>query len=133
MENEILIDAINGNNKSIEKIIVYYQPRVYAFVCSRVNNKMDVDEVVQETFISCFINIGKLQKVETFSTWLFRICNNKIINHYKRLNVDIEYDENKTLTRESQNEWANYSELLKVAISSLTVEQKDVVQLRYFF
>lgn len=132
MDNKILIDAINGNNKSIEKIIVNYQSRIYAFVRSKINNQMDIDEVVQETFISCFINIGKLQNIETFSSWLFRICKNKINNYYRSRNVEIEYDENVNLINETKNEWDNYSELLKIAISTLNNEQRDVLQLRYF-
>jgi len=57
MEKEVIINAINGDRKSIETIVVIYQPRVFGFVRSKINNLMDVEEIVQEVFVSCFINI----------------------------------------------------------------------------
>ncbi len=132
MDKRIFIDAVNGNNKSIEKIIVEYQPKIYGFVKSRVNNIMDVDEIVQETFISCFLNIGNLKQIETFNSWLFKMCFNKIKNYYRNKKIDIEFNENTILTNEIKHEWDNYKCLLKVAISTLNREQADVLHLRYF-
>ncbi|MGL1892608.1 MAG: sigma-70 family RNA polymerase sigma factor [Spirochaetaceae bacterium] len=132
MDKKILIDAIHGNSKSLEKIISQNQTRIYAFVKSKVNNSMDVDEIVQETFINCLINIGKLQKIETFDSWLFKLCHNKIKNYYRDKREDVEFNENVNITNEIKNEWNNYTDLLKVSISTLSRNQRDVLQLYYF-
>ena len=74
MEKELIEKAASGDNQAFEKIVVLYQRRIFGFVNGKVTNFDDAQEIVQETFLKCFIELKNLRVLESFSFWLLRIC-----------------------------------------------------------
>lgn len=69
---------------------------MYNIAIRFLNNKMDAEDILQESFIKAFNNLGELKNKELFGSWLKRIViNNCISLQRKRKIVYEEMDEEK--------------------------------------
>ncbi|MDR0620241.1 MAG: sigma-70 family RNA polymerase sigma factor [Bacteroidales bacterium] len=71
-----------ASNENLEELIAEYQPGLRSFIRSRINNKEDTDDILQDVFYK-FINTVQtaLNPIEHASAWLYRVARNTIINH----------------------------------------------------
>ncbi|MEY2903587.1 MAG: hypothetical protein RLY89_2693 [Bacteroidota bacterium] len=107
MENNYQLDP----NKWIEN----YADALYGFCIVRVNNQSIAEDIVQETFLSAWKARETYNAVATEKNWLYAICKNKIIDHYRKKGATITtetedsdnyFDNEEHWTKEKQpNEW----------------------------
>ena len=73
-----LIDRIkNGDLAVFEVLIRRYNPYLYKVGRSYRFNHQDVEDIMQETFIKAYQNLGKLENSKYFKTWLIKIMLNQ--------------------------------------------------------
>ena len=65
-------------------LIELYQGRVGRFVLSMLGNDPDWEDVAQVTFVKMMLGIERLQSVEIFESWLFKIARNSSLDHLRR-------------------------------------------------
>ena len=53
-----------------------------------MKSREDAEDILQETFIDCFRNIGSFRYESTFGAWLKRILVNKCINQLRKKKVE---------------------------------------------
>lgn len=70
---DLVISAINGNEKAFETLIKSENEKLYRTAFLYVRNKEDALDVLQETIYKAFVSIKKLKSPEYFSTWLTKI------------------------------------------------------------
>lgn len=69
---------------------------MYNIAIRFLNNKMDAEDILQESFIKAFNSLGELKNTDLFGSWLKRIViNNCISFHRKRKIAFEEMDEEK--------------------------------------
>ena len=61
----------------------YFQ-RVFAYVYSRLRNRADSEEVVQETFTAVFRSAHAFRGQSSLLSWIYGIAKNNINNHHRR-------------------------------------------------
>lgn len=61
----------------------YYAP-VYYHALKRCGNVWDAADVTQSTFVKALIHGGDLRNREALGPWLYRICDNKLGQLYRR-------------------------------------------------
>ena len=84
---------------AFEELYEYFFPRVYNFIFARLKNSSDADDVVSVTFIKMNENLESYNPDKAaFSTWLFKIANNALIDHVRRVN------------RNNETEWNEFFE-----------------------
>lgn len=72
-------------NKSIDSIIKDNAPRLHSFVRSRVSNRNDADDIVQDTYYQFLRAVSIMDNpVEKITSWLYTVAHNLIINHGKK-------------------------------------------------
>ena len=78
MENDIaLVHAAQGGDKrAFAQLVSQYEQRVYNLARKMMRDQQDAEDVLQETFISVFRNLGSFHGDSSFSTWLYRIATN---------------------------------------------------------
>ena len=84
------------DEEAFEELYEYFFPRVYNFIFARLKNVADADDVVSETFLKMNENLESYDPAKAaFSTWLFRIANNTLIDYTRRRdkNNETEWDE----------------------------------------
>ena len=76
-ETELIDKIIDGDNSVFEVLIRRYNPNLYKLGRSYGYNHQDVEDLMQETFISAFENLRKLKNRSYFKTWITRIMLNE--------------------------------------------------------
>ncbi len=69
-------EARQGNQAAFSRLVKYWYPRIYNFAYKYFAEHDTAMEVTQQTFISVHKNLGSLQAVEQFRSWLYRIAAN---------------------------------------------------------
>jgi RNA polymerase sigma-70 factor (TIGR02943 family) len=61
-----------------------YADALYTYTYVRVNDTGMAEDIVQETFLSAWKNRDSYKGEASEKNWLFSICKNKIIDHYRK-------------------------------------------------
>ena len=61
-----------------------YKQRVYSFVAHSVRNRDDAEDLTQDVFVQAFAAIRRYRVDASFRTWIFRIAQNRVIDHCRR-------------------------------------------------
>jgi RNA polymerase sigma-70 factor (TIGR02943 family) len=72
-----------------DKWIDRYADLLYAFTFHRVNDTGLAEDIVQDTFLSAWKARDTFKGQASEKSWLFTICKNKIIDHYRKKAKDI--------------------------------------------
>lgn len=142
-----LLEALKrGDPEACAGMLKLYAPRVYAIAIRMVNDPVDAEEVLQETFISACKNIQKFEGRSALGTWLHRIATNAALMHLRKrkknqvsLDAPIEVQDGDDVYREIQgwdyapDDHAMNSEIrdvLETAIAELPESLRTVFVLR---
>ena len=83
--DEVLVEAIvAGDQGSFDLLYERYFPRVYRFLDRRLNNRADVEEVVQEVFINVFNSLAGYRGDAPFAAWVFGLTRRTLAARFKR-------------------------------------------------
>lgn len=107
---------------------------LHNYIALRVNNKQDVEDLLQDVFVKIFLNIRKLEKGERLNSWIFSITRNSIIDYYRRnsnlKNKNNQLDDNlleKLTPEEEIDTTKGLAEYLKEMIQQLPEEYRDII------
>lgn len=67
-----------------------YADLLYSYTLARVKPAETAQDIVQDTFYSAFRAKEQFNGEASEQTWLFAICRNKIIDHFRKLNRSLE-------------------------------------------
>lgn len=74
-------EAAGGNFDAFGELYSIYLDRIYRYVFYQVNDKMTAEDITEEVFVKAWKAIGSCKgKEKTFSSWLYRIARNHLIN-----------------------------------------------------
>jgi RNA polymerase sigma-70 factor, ECF subfamily len=125
----------NGFRLLMEK----YQERLYWQARRMVQNHDDANDVIQNTFIKVYKNIGGFEGKSKLITWLIKIVTNESITflNKKKRNQSTPLDNGeRSLTNNLESdpyfEGSEVQRRLQEAIATLPEKQKLVFNLRYF-
>ena len=97
-DNDLIIQARNGNNSAFTNLFYRYDKKVFSIAAQYFQSSDDAKDVYQEVFIRVYKGLKKFEFRSEFSTWLFRVTTNVCLTHkaqYKKLqSVSISPDEN---------------------------------------
>ncbi|HET7831575.1 MAG TPA: RNA polymerase sigma factor SigZ [Gallionella sp.] len=67
----------------IEELWNQYQKRLRGFIAKRIKDGHSVDDILQATFLKACENLHKVRSEEAMASWLYRIAENVIADHYR--------------------------------------------------
>src|SRR5271170_8321086 len=73
-----------GDQAAIRSLIELYQGRVGRFVRSMIGDDSEWEDVTQATFVKMILGIERLQSIDIFESWLFKIARNASMDHLRR-------------------------------------------------
>lgn len=79
-ERELIKSCLDGNKKSLELLIESIQDLIYNLSIRFVWNKMDAQDATQEILIKVLTNLSKYDGRSKFTTWVYRLATNYLIN-----------------------------------------------------
>ena len=75
-DNTLIYRAQAGDEGAFSDLMREYYPLVYTIVVGIVDNPHDVEELVQDTFLSAYRGLRQLEDVTKFKSWLAEIARN---------------------------------------------------------
>lgn len=96
-ERNLIIRATGGEAEAFGRLYDHYMPMIYRFILLRVAEREEAEDLTHQVFLKAWQNIGGYsEKGLPFSSWLYRIARNSVIDHYRRTRpvADLEDEEN---------------------------------------
>lgn len=91
---ELIKRAQDGHGEAFGGLYDKYLPRIYRFVFLKVSNKQIAEDLTQQVFLSAWQNIRNYRhKGFPFTSWLYQIARNAVIDHYRTEKIHLELAE----------------------------------------
>ncbi|MEI7621772.1 MAG: RNA polymerase sigma factor [Candidatus Moraniibacteriota bacterium] len=112
-----------------------YVRKIYDFIYFKTHHREIAQDLCSKTFVKALEKLGTYQADKgSFSSWLYRIATNTVIDHYRTQKVhadisdawDLDNGEDLLKDVENKDKFAQVEKLLK----ELKPEQRDIVMLR---
>ncbi len=138
-DKRLIKKAQRGEVEAFGTLYDEYLTPIYSFVLLRVRHKSDAEDITQQVFLSAWKNIERYELRDNipFSSWLYRIARNAVIDHYRtqREHVDIE-----SLSEQLSADVPELEQILddtfqlqevKRALNALGADEQDVLIMRF--
>jgi len=76
-----------GNRKAQFALYNQYVDAMFQISLRMLNHRIDAEDVLQESFVSAFINLKQFKYQSSFGAWLKKIVINQSINHLKKRKI----------------------------------------------
>ena len=83
-DTTLVQETLEGNQLSFQLLVERYQDRIFGLVRHYTRNAVELEDIVQDTFIKAFHRLETFQHQSSFSTWLYRIAVNTSLDFLKR-------------------------------------------------
>lgn len=124
--------AKQGDREALRFLYIQYADNVYGYVASLLRDDHEAEDVTQHVFAKLMTSIHKYESREVpFSAWILRVARNVAVDHLRQrraipceeVRLEGEY--------ESNDEGSLRKTSLTEALSTLPVEQREVLVLRH--
>lgn len=85
MEDKELISRAKKDPQIFGQIYDKYYPRIFGYILNRTGNLQLAQDITSETFFKALKKLWQFRWQNVpFSSWLYRIAGNEIVNHYRK-------------------------------------------------
>lgn len=83
---KVLIDkALEGNTNALEEILLEVKDLIYNLSLRMLGTSNDADDATQDILVRVMTNLASFRKESSFSTWVYRIAVNYLIDYKKSM------------------------------------------------
>ncbi len=100
---KIIEKCMNGDMQAQFILYKKYSKAMYNIAIRILNNRMDTEDILQESFITAFSRLGELNNEKALGGWLKRIVINNCISHLRRNRINFEDIEDYKLESDDDN------------------------------
>jgi len=137
-ELSLIKQAQKGGKEAYGQLYDHYVAPIYRFVLVKVTDKEEAQDLTHEVFLSAWQNLKNYKHQGfPFSSWLYQIARNKVIDHYrtKKDHSDI-YEIDESFVKVAAAVDTNLDirlvmEQVKTALHQLSDEQQDVIMMKF--
>lgn len=83
-DEEIVVRILNGEKHLYENLMRKFNLRLYRISMSIINDNMEVEDIMQITYLNAYLQLANYKHQSSFATWLTRILINESLLHKKR-------------------------------------------------
>lgn len=84
-EDESLVqETLAGSHASFQLLVERYQDRIFSLARHYTRSAVEIEDLVQDTFLKAFSRLDTFQGESSFFTWLYRIAVNTMLDGLKR-------------------------------------------------
>jgi RNA polymerase sigma-70 factor (ECF subfamily) len=122
-------------NHAFNLIVEKHQRKLYNVIRRLVIDHDDTNDLLQNTFVKAWTNLGNFREEANLSTWLYRIASNEaltfITSKRKKVTQSLENVRHYTSHQETGT-GAEIQEKLQKAIHTLPEKQRIVFNMKYY-
>ena len=136
--DRLVTEAQDGDPWAFGMIFDHYHEAIHRFIASRVNRPSDAEDLTQHVFVKALEALPRYEsRGIPFGGWLFRLARNAVIDHARTRHDHADLD---TIVDRAHGD-AGPEEMAAVrqeldavaaALASLTDEQRETIELRFF-
>ncbi len=136
-EQSIVRRAIKGEASAFGLLYDHYQPKIYRFVVIKVGRREDAEDLTHQVFLNAWQNIQRYEDLGyPFSSWLYHIARNQVIDHYRVKHVQVDLQEAEPFLAAEDDSEAGAElklelERVRRAIHKLKPVYQDVIIMRF--
>ncbi|MBD3287012.1 sigma-70 family RNA polymerase sigma factor [candidate division WOR-3 bacterium] len=135
-DHEIVRRVKKGETELYEILVRRYEKKLCALGWRMLHNRADVEDAVQEAFMKAYRSLSRFRGDAQFSTWIYRITVNLILNRIRKYSKmkEIDLDTDKIQGADNPRASARRSELKLAtarAIAELPPRQRAIFHMRY--
>ncbi|MGV8134864.1 MAG: RNA polymerase sigma-70 factor [Mangrovibacterium sp.] len=82
--NEIVRALGKDKKEALDELFGYYYPRLFAFAKGFLKIEDDIDDLLQEVFISIWLNRHEIKNPESFNAYIFTATKNNIVSYFRK-------------------------------------------------
>ncbi|MFO7918306.1 MAG: sigma-70 family RNA polymerase sigma factor [Anaerolineae bacterium] len=137
-DKELFARAKKSDRRALAEIYDRYAGRIYSYVLRRVEGKGLAEDITASVFIKMLDAIEDSNTWKrSFSSWLYRIAHNAVVDHYRRKDKREMLPLNERLVASGDNPVATAEneitmETVRDAMEYLTEAQRSVIELKFF-
>ena len=90
INRRVIEKCLEGDIKAQFQLYKQYSKAMYNIANRFLNNKMDAEDILQESFVTAFGRLGELKNPDVFGSWLKRIVINNCISHQRKQKIQFE-------------------------------------------
>ena len=137
--DEVLISRIaNGDRLAMQVLFARHHVRVYRFVLRLVRNEATAEDLISEVFLDVWRQAAKFEGRSAVSTWMLSIARFKALSALRR-KQEHELDDEMAEAIEDHSDDPEVTlakkdkgALLREALSALSAEHREVIDLVYY-
>jgi RNA polymerase sigma-70 factor (ECF subfamily) len=124
--------CLDGHPDDFRYIVRRYQAVLLAHLAGKLGNKDRAEEAAQESLVRAYFNMNKLQKPESFFSWLLGIAD-RVAKEYQRKNeIRRQRETIRSFSQEAPSPEFSQDHLLEAAVAELPAGYRKVILLRYY-
>jgi len=137
-DRDLILSARRGDVDAFNALVSRWEKRVFNYLLRLLQDREDALDLSQETFLKAYRGLARLDDVERFPQWLFRIAHNEAISLYRRNRPtpagDIpDQPQGVALSVAGSSSYPVETSLaVRAALDRLAEEQREVVVLKVF-
>lgn len=83
-QEQIIRECQKGNLDEFTELYEQYFEKIYRFIYYKTHHQQTAEDLTSQVFIKTLENIGRFNPGQgLFSSWLYRIARNKVIDYYR--------------------------------------------------
>lgn len=134
--DELAARAAQGDRAAFERIYNLLVDDLYMYVRGQCRNDTVAEDLVANVFLKAWRSAkGYRPRSNTFRRWIFTIARNEVRDYWRasqRTLPMVQFDISDERHAETEADPVETRRLVRMAMESLTEEQRQVVALRYF-
>jgi RNA polymerase sigma-70 factor (ECF subfamily) len=137
-DRDLIAKARRGDVEAFNLLVSRWERRIFNYLLRLLANREDALDVSQEVFLKAYQNLPKLDAVEKFAGWLFRIAHNEAFSLLRRKRPETELPPGLDLSGVRPTEHGGrllpleLSLAVESALKLLNDDQRDAVLLKIY-
>ena len=82
-DSELIVESIKGDDKAYRSLMERYTPLLRTYIRWRAQSPSDAEDILQETWISIYIDLAKLSNRAKPGPWMLRIAQRRLADFYR--------------------------------------------------
>lgn len=136
-EESLVRRAQQRDHEALTQLYEANFDKIYRYVAVKIGDRVEAEDITQQVFLNAIESISRFKwRGTSFSTWLYRIAHNQIVDYLRRKSKRPMVPLEKAVTRSSADP-TEVAELnvdiaqLAEATKKLTKAQREVISLRF--
>jgi RNA polymerase sigma-70 factor (ECF subfamily) len=140
-EQSYIERAKEGDNTAFGALYDSYAPAIYRFLAVKVSTRQEAEDLTHEVFLSAWQKLpGFKEQGFPFSSWLYKIARNRVIDYYRTKKSPISIDDEDSGFEDLSDDAPKAGDAVdlildiasvKKALCELSPDQREVIELRY--